>query len=267
MKVPCLSPENALTRPRKAPRHWIQTCVLLAFLLLIAAGNLPSHASGLQTKTAALITADPHYRLLMENASLRVFSLTLPPGSQSFIRPEHNYITVTLADCDPIMWSNDESAIQHFQIPQGEVHFFFGGSAHGIRNDSGAEYRNVTIEFLDPRVTTYGYRYESGKYDYGAVALNPPVDPEGHFVNSLNLEKAEAKDVQLLPKESLPAAAGPQLLVAITQSTFSSANDSTISLKPGEVLWREAGAAAMPNNSTTPVRLAVIEFNTSDKKY
>jgi hypothetical protein len=45
----------------------------------------------------------------------------------------------------------------------GELHFFFGGLAHGIRNDSNAEYRNVTVEFLDPQVTNYGYRYESGK--------------------------------------------------------------------------------------------------------
>ena len=225
-----------------------------------------THASA--QKPAALgVENDPHYRLLMENGQVRVFALTLPQGTQSFVRHEHNYLTITLEQNEVIMWKDEESPIQHFRVPKGEVHFFFGGPAHGIRNDTGAEYRNVTIEFLDPRVTTYGYRYESGKYDYGAVALNPPVDPEGHFVNSLNLEKAEAKDVQLLPKESLPAAAGPQLLVAVTQSIFSSANDSTISLKPGEVLWREGGAAAMPNNSTTPVRLAVIEFNTSDKKY
>jgi hypothetical protein len=233
-------------------------------LFSIAPAIQQGHASGLQTKTAIVINADLHYRLLMENAQVRVFALSLPPGAQSFVRQEHNYLTVQIEEHEVIMWKDDEAPIQHFRAPTGELHFFFGGSAHGIRNDSNTEYRNVTVEFVDDQVTNYGYRYESGKYDYGPVALNAPVDPEGHFVNSLNLEKAEAKDVQLVPQQPLPAAKGPQLLIAITALNLSAGADRKISLKPGEILWRNTGEPALPNTSPNRARLAVIEFKTAE---
>jgi hypothetical protein len=239
-------------------------CLLLTLLFFIAPAIQQGHASGLQTKTAILINADLHYRLLMENAQVRIFSLTLPTGTQSYVRHEHNYLTVQIEEHEVIMWEDDEAPIQHFRAPTGELHFFFGGSAHGIRNDSNAQYRNVTVEFLDPEVTTYGYRYESGKYDFGPSVINPPVDPEGHFVNSLNLEKAQALDVQLLPRQPLPAARSPQLLIAITALNLSAGADRKISLKPGEILWRKIGEPALPNTSPNRARLAVIEFKTAE---
>jgi hypothetical protein len=264
MKAFSLYAQEFALRLDNRPLRRSRIYLMLTLLFLVAPAIQPSHASGLQAKTAVLITADPHYRLLMGNQQVRVYSLVLPPGAESFVRHEHNYLTVTLADCNPILWKNDESPVQHFPVPKGELHFFLGGLAHGIRNDSNAEYRNVTVEFLDPQVTNYGYRYESGKYDYGPVALNPPVDPEGHFVKSLDLEKAVARDIQLLPKESLPAAEGPQLLIAITPLLFFTASDASTSLGAGGVLWRQSGAAALPNASPNRLRLAVIEFKTAE---
>jgi len=218
---------------------------------------------------AALADAgkDPHYRLLLENSQVRVFALTLPPGSQSFVRHEHNYLTVTLEENEVIMWKDQEAPLEHFRVPSGEVHFFFGGSAHGIRNESKATYRNVTVEFLDPQVTTYGYRYESGKYDYGAAALNPPVDPEGHFVNSLDLEKAEARDVQLLPKETLSPGKPPALAIAVTSVSVADGPDRQISLKPGEVAWLERANAVLANNGPGPARFALVVFKPTGGKY
>ena len=251
---------------RNGPLRPSHIC-LLTLLFFVAPAIQQGHASGLQTKTAVQITADPHYQLLMANEQVRVYSLVLPPGAESFVRHEHNYLTVTLADCNPIFWKNDESPIQHFQVPKGGLHFFLGGLAHGIRNDSNAEYRNVSVEFLDPQVTNYGYRYESGKYDFGPVALNPPVDPEGHFVNSLNLEKAEAKDVQLLPQQTLPAASGPQLLIATTALNLSARADRRISLHPGDVLWRESSEPALANTGPVRARFAVVEFKTTGDKH
>lgn len=239
--------------------------VLLAFAAcfrLVRAAFPIVQAHSWQSATPADITQDPHYRILMENAQVRVFALTLPPGAQSFVRHEHNYLTVQLEDHEAIMWKNDESAIQHFRAPSGEIHFFLGGSAHGIRNDSNTELRNMTVEFMDPKVTVYGYRFESGKYDFSPNVLNPSVDPEGHFANSLDLEKAVARDIQLLPKESLPAAEGSQLLIAVTPLSFFTASDASVSLAPGAVLWRQGGAAALPSASSGRQRLAVIEFKT-----
>ena len=223
-------------------------------------------ASG-QEAAAADANKDPHYRILLENAQVRVFALTLPPGTQSFVRHEHNYLTVALEENELIMWKDEESPIEHFHVPRGEVHFFFGGSAHGIRNESKTEYRNVTVEFLDPQVTTYGYRYESGKYDFGVVALNPPVDPEGHFVNSLDLEKAVAKDVQLLPKETLSPGTRPALAIAVTSVNVADGPVRQITLKPGEVAWLESANAALINNGPGRARFALVVFKPTNGKY
>jgi len=222
--------------------------------------TITAHAASGQT-TPSAIEAERHHVLLLQNSQVRVFALTLPPGAQSFVKHEHNYLTVQLEDHEVIMWKDGESPIQHFHLPVGGIHFFLGGSAQGIRNDTNSEYRDVTVEFLDSQVTTYGYRHESGQYDYGPNVTGRLVDSEGHFVNSLNLEKAVARDIQLLPGESLPAANGPQLLVAVTPLEFSASTDHTIAIKPGDVLWRNAGAAALPSASAKRMRLAVIEFS------
>lgn len=154
-------------------------------------------------------------------------------------------------------------------MPAGEIRFFLGNSAQGLRNDTSTEYRSITVEFLDPRVTNYGYRHESGNWDYGPSIAPSPVDAEGHFVNSLDLEKAVANDVQLLPGESLPATKRASLLIAITPVQLANGVGKTISLQPGEVQWREAGETVLTNtgprressrwwNSGCPLR------NTSD---
>jgi hypothetical protein len=229
------------------------------------AWTVTTHAASGQN-TAVAIEKERHHVLLLQNDHIRVFALTLPPGAQSFVQHEHNYLTIQIEEREVIMWRDGESAIQHFRLPVGEIRFLLGGSALGVRNDSNGEYRNVTVEFLDPQVTTFGYRHESGQYDYGPNATGLPVDPEGHFVNSLNLEKAVARDVQLLPGESLPAAAGPQLLVAVTPLEFSASRDHTIAIKPGDFLWRNAGAPALPSASKRRMRLAVIEFTPIEGK-
>jgi hypothetical protein len=267
MSQPSAEPRNMdkherLIRPIR--KILLPLAVLLAFatcVRLVRAAFFPvAQAYSWQSAKPADIAQDPHYRILMENAQVRVFALTLPRGAQSFVRHEHNYLTVQIEDHEAIMWKNDESPIQHFRARSGEIHFFLGGSAHGIRNDSNTEFRNVTVEFLDPQVTVYGYRFESGNYDFGPNVLNPPVDPEAHFVNSFDLEKAVARDVQLLPKESLPAAKGPQLLIAVTPLSFFTAADTSMSMAPGAVLWRQSGAAALPSASPARQRLTVIEF-------
>jgi hypothetical protein len=220
-----------------------------------------------QKAVPADIGKDPHFRRLLENALVRVFFLTLPPGGESLVRHEHNFLTIAPEESEVIMWKEDESPIQHFHTRKGEIHFFLGKSALGIRNDSNADYRNVTVEFLDPQVTNYGYRYESGKYDFGPSVISPPVDPEGHFVNSLNLEKAEALDIQLLPQQMLPATKSPQLLIAISALNLSAGEDQKISLRPRDVLWRDTGEPGVANSGLGRARFAIVEFKSTGGKY
>jgi hypothetical protein len=184
--------------------------VLLAFascVRLVRAAFFPVvQARSWQSAKPADITQDSHYRILMENAEIRVFEIALPPGSESFVWHKNNFLIVTPTASDIIIWKANEAPVLHSLVPAGEIRFFLGNSAQGLRNDTRMEYRNITVEFLDPQVTNYGYRYESGNWHYGPSIAPSPVDPEGHSVNSLDLIMAVASDVQLLPGESLPTA-------------------------------------------------------------
>src|ERR1051326_8289069 len=213
------------------------------------------------------IDHDTHFHLLLQNAHIRVFALTLPPNSESFVRYEHNFLTIAPDEGEIILWKEGESPVQHFHVPKGELHFFLGQAARGLRNDArSGDYRNVTVEFLDPHITTYGYRYYSGKWDYGPSILNSPVDAAGHFVNSLDLGRAVASDVQLLPKEFLPASTRQQVLVAVTEVNLQTGKRK-IHLEPGAVLWLEGREAELVNAGNDPARFAVVELKGANEQY
>jgi hypothetical protein len=245
--------------------------ILPAFALL--AGFMPWHSAATppfaagQQQSPAAIDQDPHFRLLLENPHVRVFALTLSPNNESFVRYEHNVVTVAPEDGEVIMWKEGESPIQHFRVNRGQIQFFLGQSVRGYRNDAKrSDFRNVTVEFLDQGVTTYGYRYYTGKWDYGPSILNPPVDATGHFVNSLDLNRAVASDVQLLPQEFLPPSKRPQTLVAISPVDLR-LGKRRIRLEPGEVLWLEGREAELVNGANDPARFAVVELKTADEQY
>src|ERR1041385_9087024 len=120
--------------------------------------------------------------------------------------------------------------------------------------------------FLDPGVTTYGYRYYQGKWDYGPSILNPPVDAAGHFLNSLDLGRAVASDVQLLPREFLPASKRQQLLVAVSALDLQMGKRK-LRLEPGEVLWLEGREAELVNASNNAARFAVVELKAASEQY
>jgi len=226
-----------------------------------------AHARPWQSPKPADITRDPHYRILLENAEIRVFEVALPPGSESFVRHENNFLIVTPAASDIIIWKGNESPVLHSLVPSGEIRFFLGNSDQGLRNDTRTEYRNITVEFLDPHVTNYTYRYESGNWDYGPSIAPSPVDPQGHFINSLDLAKAMASDVQLLPGESLPATKRASLVIAVTPVQLASGAGRTISLKPGQILWRESGETLLTNSGSGRERFAMVELRLPAENY
>jgi hypothetical protein len=258
--------------PIRTAREIILPLLILAAFVMLA-GFLPrGHAApqrfmAAQEPSPVAIDQDPHFRLLLANHHVRVFSLTLPINNASFVRYEHNTVTIAPEEGEVIMWKEGESPIQHFRVNRGQIQFFLGQSSRGYRNDArSGEYHNLTVEFLDPGVTTYGYRYYTGKWDYGPSILNSPVFAEGHFVNSLDLNRAVASDVQLLPKEFLPVSGRKQLLVAISDVNLQMAKRA-IRLEPGEVLWLEGRDSQLVNAGNGAARFALVELRTASELY
>ena len=214
-------------------------------------------------QTAPDMASAPHYRQLMANDQVRVFALTLRPLERTMARHDHNFMVIALLDCDAVIWPEGESDIVDFHFSQGDARFYSGGGALGMRNDRTTEYRNVTVEFLDPKVTNYGYQGYSGTWDYGPVSIAPPVDPHARFMSSLLLGAASVTDVQLLSRDPFPPPekAGAELLVPVTDVDLKAGEYERIRKSSGDVVWIPAGRKSTFLNATTePMRFIVVQF-------
>ncbi len=215
------------------------------------------------TQTAPDMASAPHYRLLFSNDQVRVFAVTLRTLERTMARHDHNFLVITLQDCEIVMWPDGASDITNFRFNQGDLRFSLGGRAMGIRNDRTSEYRNITVEFLNLKVTSFGYQATLGTWEFGASGINPLLDPHARFKNTLHLGAAAASDIQLLPRDPLtsPDLSGPELLIAVTDIDLKAGESERIRKSSGEVVWIPAGRKSTPMNvSTDPVRLDVVEF-------
>lgn len=219
-------------------------------------------------QSAPDMASAPHYRQLLANDKVRVFAVTLRPLERTLARHDNNFLVVALLDCDVVMWPEGESDIVNFHFNQGDVRFYPGGRALGMRNDRTTEYRNVTVEFLDPKVTNYGYQAYTGTWEYGPAAIGPPVDPHAKYMNSLSLGAASVTDVQLLPRDPLPPpeTPGQELLIPVTDIDLKAGEYERIRKSSGDVVWIPPGRKSTFLNATTdPARFIVVVFKTPAK--
>jgi hypothetical protein len=219
-----------------------------------------------QTPAAEEITQEPHHHLLLQNDQVRVFEVTLRPSEHFLVKHQYNFLVVTLQDCEMVMWNEGESEIASFRFGQGDVHFFYSGAARGMRNDHTGMYRNITVEFLNAKVTTFGYQANTGKWEYGGSAIGPPVDPNKKFHTTLQLGVADASDVQLLQRDVLepPAKGTFELLIPVTDLDVTHGSDLHVRKNSGEAWWIGGGRKAdLMNTSIDPARFVLVELKAS----
>lgn len=225
---------------------------LLLSLLLV-----PYLAAG---QAAVDVGAEPHYRLLLENSSVRAFAMTVHPDESADVRFRHSFITVTLQDGEIIIWDEGKSPIQHFQVHKGEASFrcvsgicltpeqLAKGVSGGYRNDRQKDYRNITVEFLDPNI---GWNAPQGTGLTGT--------PSATFLGGAILA-----DVQLQPGESIPAPErrGAEIVIPLSDIDLKGSEDLRIRKSTGEVAWIPADAAsALTNRGTVQAWFVIVEFH------
>jgi hypothetical protein len=218
-------------------------------------------------QTALDMAAEPHHHLLLDNDQVRVFAVALKPTEQAYARHEHSFLMVTLVDSELVIWREGQSPIQHFRLPQGEARFVRSGHAIGLRNDRSSEYRGVIVEFLNPKVTTYGYHYD-GDWDYADGPIAGPVDPHAKFSNGMRMGAASAVDVQLLAGDSFPPPEkeSAELLIPVSDLDLKVQGDKLLHKSPGEIVWIPVPApgrtSAFVNAATRPARFVDVELLT-----
>jgi hypothetical protein len=208
------------------------------------------------------MSKDSHYRLLLENDKVRVFELELRPLEQSYVLHDHNFLAVTLQDSEIVQWSEGQSAVANFRYNQGDVRFSFGGMAAGIRQDRTRDYRNVTVEFLNPKVTNYGYHADLGTWTYGNTGVPPPTDPRAKYITQLPLGEAQVDSVQLLSGDALPPPEQDvdRLVIAVTDIDLMNGS-KRLRRSSGEIVWISSEQKTeLKNRGGEAARFVVVEL-------
>jgi len=216
-----------------------------------------------QTSVPDEITRELHHRLLLQNDQVRVFEVTLRPAEHFLVKHQYNFLVVTLQDCEMVMWNEGESEIASFRFNQGDVRFFYAGAARGMRNDHTGLYRNITVEFLNSKVTTFGYQANSGKWGYGGSAIGPPVDPNKKFNTTLKLGVVDASDVQLLQRDVLepPDKGTFELLIPVSDLDMTNGSDLHVRKGSGDAWWiGDRRKADLMNTSPDAARFTLVEL-------
>jgi hypothetical protein len=95
------------------------------------------------------IIAEPHHHLVLENQSVRVFKVDVPPHSDTLMHwHRHDYIYVTLGDTEVVNAVKDKPPVT-LKLRDGETRFSPATFAHIARNLSDQPFRNITIEILE----------------------------------------------------------------------------------------------------------------------
>src|SRR5262249_42034113 len=203
------------------------------------------------------ITQEPSHHLVLENRYVRVFDVEVAPHFATRVhRHDHDYIFVTLGDSDVSNERVHEEPVE-LKLKDGETHFTPGNFAHKAVNLADTPFHNITIEFVEPELTarTAARKDEpiaSNSYDnlfpdsqtFGKIRVH-----EGTFLNG---------EVSTCTGDH---AAGPQLLVPISQFFVRSAGKSNRAEKPGDVVWLNTGdCATIVTRGNFPARFVLINF-------
>jgi hypothetical protein len=208
------------------------------------------------------ISAEPHCRMLLENEQVRVFALTLHLDESALERFRHSFLTIALQEGEIIIGDEGRSPIQHFQVHKGETSFRCWSSvcisrqqqrtgvAGGFRNDRQNDYRNITVEFLDPNI---GWSTPEG----GTIIYPASMFLEGAIVADFLLQADDSYPV--------PDKRGRELVIPVSNVDLKGAGGTRIRKSPGAVAWIPANQiSSLTNVGRDPARFIAVQFRPGD---
>ena len=217
-------------------------------------------AASLAAQQATDIASEPHHRPLIANSQVCVFLLTLHRDESAYVRLQHSFLTVTLQDGEIIIWDEGKSPIAHFQVHLAQTNFVWlnpeqqtMGVTGGFRNDRPNEYRNITVEFLDPNI---GWSLYNNGTTTGLLTT-----PGAMFLGG-----AIVAEVLLQPGDSFPAPEKPgaELIIPVSDIKLESGSGERIRKSSGDAAWIPAErVSAWLNRGRDPARCVIVEFQPS----
>jgi len=203
-------------------------------------------------QSAVPIEQEPAHRLVLQNGSIRVFDVWLPPGADSLWHVHrHDGISVRLADATVDDQPKDGQA-ETFRLRRGAVAYGATPTArtHRVRNVGETAFHNIYIELLaDPNV---------GKDPAAAAASDRRVEFENDRVRALRRVLAPGESTAM----HTHAASAVAVLVSAgrLEVSYPEGTARTHDVKAGAVQWIGSGTThALKNVGDAHIEIVDIE--------
>jgi oxalate decarboxylase/phosphoglucose isomerase-like protein (cupin superfamily) len=206
------------------------------------------------------ITAEPHHHLTLENKSVRVFNVEVPPHADTLMHwHRHDYIYVTLGASEVVNAVKDKAPIT-VKLQDGETRFSPAAFAHIARNLTDRPFRNVTIEILEDATL----RDSTAKWDEDrALDILQGGTRQILFVkDAIRVSEVELQPGAMIPKHHHT---GPHLLVAVSDLDLRSDVDGQgpmpAHFKSGDSKWLPGNYShTVTNTGKQPAKFVTLEF-------
>lgn len=206
------------------------------------------------------ITAEPHHRLVFENAQVRVFNVDVPPHTETLMHwHRHDYIFVTIGAAQIVNAVAGKDPVP-LTLPDGDVRFVSAPFAHTFRNISAQPFRNVTIELLqDDQLRSSTFKWDATR---GLDILHGGTSEILFVKDAVRVSNFELQPGGMIPMHRHE---GPRLLVAITdlelRSDVAGKTPSTIAMKQSEIKWLPASSSQTLTHASEGVaKFITLEF-------
>jgi hypothetical protein len=226
----------------------------LRFLLCLTILAVPSGAPEVE------ITAEPHHRLVLENPSVRVFDVRVPPHTDTLMHwHRHDYIYVTLGDAEAVNAVKDKPAVT-LKLRDGETRFSAATFAHIARNLSDQTFRNVTIEILGDESLRHSTAH--WEEDRGLETFSGGTQEILFVKDGVRVSEFELQPGGIVPMYQHN---GPHLLVAVTdleiRSDMVGKGAVPGGFKSGDCKWLPGNYAdTIANTGTRLAKFVTLEF-------
>ena len=199
-------------------------------------------------KRAVTVDKEPVHHLVLANNFTRVYSVTVPVGSETLLHQHtSDYVFVALDDATFDNLPEGKPATK-VELHAGEVRFAKAPLTHIARNTGNTPFCNITISVLKggDAGETQQMLSEIGS---GSISI-------------LSNEKVKATSFSLGPHGSAGPIATfhPFLLIAVSDILFREGDGALVPLKAGEVHWFDRAGTLTIGQSAPPSKFVIVEF-------
>jgi quercetin dioxygenase-like cupin family protein len=209
------------------------------------------------------ITAEPHHRLVFENAQVRVFFVDVAPHTDTLMHSHrHDYIYVMLGASEVVNEVQGKPPAPA-KLQDGQVALVPGNFAHIVHNDA-QPFRNLTIELLeDDKLRQSSFKWDETR---GLEILHGGTKEILFVKDGIRATEFELQPGGVVPMHPHP---GPHLLVAETDFDIRSDVEGTGPMSgpmpghfmSGQVKWLPGNYShSITNTGKTKAKFITLEF-------